>query len=162
MSERRPGWFQHALRQAAARNQTETLAIAALIVFVAILIGALYLAQATATATTGFELEGLVKTRDSFQRNKEDMIAQIAHHKNITDLRGRAEVLGFQPITTQEYLVVSGYAPNRATPTPQVTIAPTYVYDETFNGWLKAQLDKLTAQFDAWGGRANPTAAPTP
>ncbi len=162
MSEKRPTWLQHALREASARTQTETLAIAGLIVFVAIIIGALYLAQATATASTGFELGSLVKTRELVQRNNEDLMAQIAQKRNINDLRGRAQILGFQPVSTQEYIVVAGYSPNRATPTPEVTAAPVFVYDETFSGWVKAQTAKLSAQFEAWSGRANPTALPTP
>jgi len=160
VSQRRPTWLQHALAQASARTQAETLTIAALVVFVAILVGALYLAQATATATTGFDLEAMVKTRDSFQRNNEDLQAQIAHKKNVSDLRGRAQALGFQPVSTQEYLVINGYQPDRATPTPVVTAMPTYIYDETFNGWAQVQWAKLSAQFDAWSGRANPTASP--
>ena len=160
----RPDWLRHALRQASARTQTETLAIAALVVFVAILIGALYLAQATATATTGFELQDLMKTRDSFQRNNEDMGAQIAHQTDINELRGRAQALGYQPIgpDDQEYIVVPGYEPVRATPTAQVTIAPTYVYDETFNGWLQQQLSRLQSQFSVWMGQATPTDLPAP
>jgi hypothetical protein len=160
----RPDWLRHALNQASTRSQTETLAIAALAVFVAIIIGALYLAQATATATTGFELEALVKTRDSFQRNNEDLGAQIAHKKDITDLRGRAQALGYQPVglEQQQYIVVSGYSAVRASPTPEVTIVPTYIYDETFNGWLQQQLDRLHGQFNTWMGNAAPTATATP
>ncbi len=162
MNERRPSWLQHALRQAQARTQTETLAIAGLIVFVAIIIGALYLAQATATATTGFQLADLVKTRDSFQRNNEDMIAKIAGKKRITELRGRAQALGFKNVEPedQQYIVVPGYLPSRATPTPEIPVAPTYVYDETFNGWVQAQWDKLMKQFDAWSGQSRPTPVP--
>ncbi len=161
-SDRRPSWLQHALTQAAARTQTESLAVIGLIIFVSIIIGALYLAQSTATATTGLQLEQLVKTRDSFQRNNEDMNAQIARLKDINRLRGRAQALGFQPITTenQEYLVVSGYSPVRATPTPEATAVPTYVYDETFGGWLQEQWDKISRQFEAWSGKTNPTAVP--
>ncbi len=162
-TSRRPDWLRHALRQASARTQSETIAIAALIVFVSILIGALYLAQATVTATTGFELQDLMKTRDSIQRNNDDMVAQIAHKKDINDLRGRAQALGYQPVgpDQQQYIVVNGYSTVRATPTPEVTIAPTYVYDETFSGWLQSQLDKLKAQFSAWMGNSSITPTPT-
>lgn len=164
MSEKRPTWLQHALRQASARTQAETVAIAGLVIFVSIIIGALYLAQATTTATTGFELEQLVKTRDSFQRNNEDMNAQIARKKQITDLRKRSEDLGFQPIAPedQEYIVIPGYMPNRATPTSEASPVPTYVYDETFNGWVQQQWDKLAKQFDAWAGKTRPTPVPVP
>ena len=163
-NERRPGWLRQAVTQAAARNQTETLAVIGLVVFVAIIIGALYLAQSTSTAITGRQLEQYVKTRDSFQRNNEDMIAQIASLKDINTLRERAQRLGFATITAnnQEYVVVNGYQVVRATPTPEFTLVPTFVYEETFNGWLQQQLDKFSAQFEAWSGKAKPTNAPRP
>jgi hypothetical protein len=158
--ERRPSWLQQAVTQAAARNQTETLAVIGLIVFVSIIIGALYLAQSTSTAITGRQLEQLVKTRDSFQRNNEDMGAQIASLKDINTLRERAAKLGFATITAenQEYVVVNGYRTVRATPTPEFTPAPTFVYEETFNGWLQQQIDRLSGQFSTWAGRSTPIA----
>lgn len=161
-NERRPGWLQQAVRQAAARNQAETVAVIGLIVFIAIIIGALYLAQSTSTAITGRQLEQLVKTRDSFQRDNEDMIAQIAGKKDINRLRERAKALGFATITAgnQEYVVVNGYQPIRATPTPEATIAPTFVYDETFGGWAQQQWDKFSSQFEAWSGKTKSTPIP--
>ncbi len=144
------------------RNQTQTAAIIALIVIVGIIIGALYLAQATVTATTGSQLQDLSGTRDFLQRANEDTSAQIAIQKDLNTLRGRAQGLGFIPVDSSrlQYLVVPGYSPNRATPTPEVTAAPTYVYDETFNGWAKQQWDALLRQFESWAGRDNATPAP--
>jgi cell division protein FtsB len=161
-NERRPGWLRQAVTQAAARNQAETLAVIGLVVFVAIIIGALYLAQSTSTAITGRQLEQYVKTRDSFQRNNEDMIAQIAALKDINRLRERAQKLGFATITAgnQEYIVVNGYQTVRATATPEYTAVPTFVYEETFNGWLQQQIDKFSAQFEAWSGKAKATPIP--
>src|SRR5437868_5629755 len=148
MAEDKP--LQQAMRPMPWRTQTQTAAIVALILIVAIIIGALYLAQATVTATTGRELEDLSKTRDYLQRGNEDVIAEIANKRSITNLQGRAQELGYLPITADqiEYLVVNGYAPNRATPTPEVTAQPTYVYDETFTGWVQQQWDSLVKQFE--------------
>ncbi len=156
--------FQQAVRQIPWRTQTQTAAIIALILIVAIIIGALYLAQATATATTGRELEQLSGTRDYLQRANEDLNAEIANKRSISTLRGRALELGFVDIdsTRIEYLVVNGYTPFRATPTPEVTAEPTYVYDETFNGWVQQQWDSLVKQFEAWTGRDQVTPTPLP
>jgi hypothetical protein len=139
----------------------QTITILALAVVVAIIIGALFLAQATVTATTGSQIDNLSSTRDALQRASEDTLAQIALAKNLDLLRGRAQALGFQPVDTDhlEYVVVDGYLVVRATPTPQVTVAPTYVYDETFNGWAKQQWDILVRQFENWMGHATPTPA---
>ncbi len=162
MAEDKP--LQQAVRPLPWRTQTQTAAIIALVLVVAIIIGALYLAQATVTATTGRELEDLSVTRDYLQRNNEDLTAEIAGKRSITTLLGRSRELGFRPITADqiEYLVVNGYTPYRATPTPEVTAEPTYIYDETFNGWVQQQWDNLVKQFEAWTGhdRLTPTPAP--
>jgi hypothetical protein len=51
--------------------------------------------------------------------------------------------------------VVKGYTPYRDTPTPQATVVPTYVYDETFNGWVQQQWNLLVKQFEEWMGRTS-------
>ncbi len=134
------------------RSPTQAIAIIGLIVVVAIFIGALYLAQATVTATTGSNLLELQRTREFLQRAIGDMQAQIAQQRNINTLRGRAQQLGFAPAAAQdlEYIVVEGYSPIRATPTPFLTPAPTLVYDETFEGWVRQQWDALLRQFEQW------------
>src|SRR5215510_5015654 len=130
-----------AIRQGLGRNQSQNAAVIALVVVVGVIIGALYLAQATITTTTGTQLQALDVTRDYLQRANEEVQAEIAFKRNLNTLRGRAQELGFVPIETdkskQEFIVVPGYSPSRATPTPAPTIAPTLVYDETFNGWVK-------------------------
>jgi len=129
-----------------------------------VIIGALYLAQATTTATTGEELQELQSTRDYLQRANEDTKAQIAGQRNISVLRGRAQALGFVPVTADklQYLVVAGYSPFRATPTPVVTPEIVYVYDETFSGWVQQQWNALTRQFEAWSGPVKATATAIP
>lgn len=146
------------------RTQTQTAAIGALVLVVAVIIGALYLAQATTTASTGQEFFQLESTRDYLQRANEDTEWQIAAKRDISTLRGRAQALGFIPVDTDHlgYLVVNGYSPFRATPTPVITQVPVIDYDETFSGWVRQQSDALAKQFEAWSGagRATPTPAP--
>ena len=164
MSEKRPDSTQQAVRQLPLRKPAQSAAIVALVMVVAVIIGALYLAQATTTATTGQEFFNLQSTRDYLQRANEDSNAEIAFKENISTLRGRAQALGFVPIDAEklEYLVVNGYAPNRATATPVVTPEPVYVYDETFTGWAQSQWNSLAKQFDAWSGQQRSTPSPTP
>jgi hypothetical protein len=127
---------------------------------VALIIGALFLAQATTTVTTGQHLIDLQVTRDYLQRANEETSAQIAEKRNISVLRGRAQALGFLPVGPQniEYIVVNGYFPERATPTPEFTPVPVFVYNETFNGWAQQQWNNLVKQFETWmGGNSTPT-----
>ncbi|MCE7949122.1 MAG: hypothetical protein DYG88_17010 [Chloroflexi bacterium CFX4] len=144
--------IRQAVPQMPWRSPTQAIAIIGLIMVVAIFIGALYLAQATVTATTGSNLLELQRTREFLQRAIGDMQAQIAQQRNINTLRGRAQQLGFAPAAAQdlEYIVVEGYSPIRATPTPFLTPAPTLVYDETFEGWVRQQWDALLRQFEQW------------
>jgi hypothetical protein len=163
MADKRPPSIQQqAVQLMPWRTQTQTVAVVALVLIVSIIIGALYLAQATVTATTGQQLQDLAATRDYLQRANEDTNAQIAYKKDINTLRGRAQELGFLPVGAErlEYLVVPGYSPIRATPTPAVTPEPTFVYDETFNGWVKQQWNVLLKQFEAWAGRSDATPVP--
>ena len=155
MADKRPDSVQQAVRLVPWRTQTQTAAIVALVLVIAIIIGALYLAQATTTATTGQLLLQLSATRDSLQRNNEALAGEIAQMRNIGNLRGRAQALGFVPVgpDKQEYVVVNGYSPVRATATPEFTPEPTFVYDETFNGWAQKQWNSLTKQFEDWAGR---------
>ena len=164
MAEKKPSLSQQALPQMPWRTPTQTAAIIALVLIVGVIIGALYLAQATSTATTGRELENLAATRDTLQRANEDLSAEIAGKRDISTLRGRAQALGFVPVGPDriEYLVVNGYLPNRATATPEITPEPTFVYDETFNGWAQKQWNTLMNQFEAWRGRDTMTATPRP
>ncbi len=164
MTDRKPTLIQQAVRQMPWRTQNQTLAILALILVVAIIIGALYLALATTTATTGRELQNLQSTRDYLQRANEETNAEIAGKRNIVDLRGRAQNLGFVPASSDDiqYIVVDGYSPGRATSTPEITAVPTFVYDETFNGWVQKQWDILVRQFEAWTGSDKTTPTPHP
>jgi hypothetical protein len=145
-------------------SPAQSAAVIGLIVVVAIIIGALYLAQATITATTGSELIALARTRDYLQRAISDTESKIALKKNINALKGRAYELGFRDAgpEEQDYIVVEGYSPIRATPTPQLSPVPTFVYDETFNGWVQQQWDALVAQFEQWMGRGQGTPTPVP
>jgi hypothetical protein len=134
------------------RTPAQATAIIGLAVVVALLIGALYLAQATVTATTGSQLLELQRTRDFLQRANSDLEARTALRSNLNTLRGRAQELGFRPARPDDliYLVVAGYSPIRATPTPIFTATPSRLYDETFSGWLGEQWQIISRQFEAW------------
>lgn len=165
MVDRRESTPTHqAIPQAPFRSPVQIAAVVGLIGVVAVIIGALYLAQATVTATTGSELQELQRTRDFLQRANSDAEAQIAERRNLTTLLGRAQQIGFRLAEAEDrlWLVVPGYSPLRATPTPIDTPTPQLVYDETFNGWVQQQWGILVSQFEAWIGQNEPTPTPTP
>ena len=152
----RPQWIPHTLRSAHWRRQSQLAAIIALALIVAIIIGALYLAQVTTVATTGRQNAELQLYRDSIVRENEQIRAEIAELRSIPRLLRRAQELGFVFADRPqiEYLVIEGYLPEQPPSVAplQDDAEPLPIYDETFSGWLQRQWEALVAQFEEWAG----------
>jgi cell division protein FtsB len=150
-------WLQHALRRSPWRPQRQVIALGALVLFVAIIVGALYLAQASATSTMGRQLDDLIAQRDQLEQQNEEFRAQIASLRTEARLQSRAQALGFASAAREdiEYLVVQGYNPDRVQnlPTPQAQQPAAPLYDETFMGWVQQQWDILKQQFNSFVNR---------
>ncbi len=151
--------IQHTLRSAPWRRQSQLAAIIALALIVAIIIGALYLAQVTTISTTGRQNEELRAYRDRLVRENEQLRAEIAELRSVPRLLQRAQEMGFTYAGSEqiEYLIVAGYMPEQpASVAPlQAQQEPLPVYDETFSGWLEQQWAELVAQFRAWASANN-------
>jgi hypothetical protein len=150
-------WLGHALRRTRWRPQRQAIALATLGLFVSIIIGALYLAQAASTSTVGRELEVLIITRDQLEQENERLRADIAGLQSVPRLLARAQEMGFASAARSEieYLTVDGYNPNREQIITSVndTQQSVPVYDETFTGWLQQQWDTFSSQFDSFTRR---------
>jgi hypothetical protein len=148
--------IQHALKDNQWRFQKQAVALAGLGVFIAIVIGALYLAQSASVSTLGRQLENLIAKRNQLEQANEQLRADISQMRSVPRLLARAEELGFVKATEDqiEYLYVPGYNPNRPT-TATTTVDTTTklpVYDETFLGWAQQQWDNLVKQFSGFSG----------
>ncbi len=143
-------WLQHALRRTPWRTQRQALALAALAFSVAIIIGALYLAQAAAVATLGRQLEERIVVRNRLEQTNEQLRMEIARLQSMARLFERARELGFVLAERDdiEYLVIPGYDPAARAANVPLPAAPTPVpvYDESFLGWLQQQWDVFTRQ----------------
>jgi hypothetical protein len=148
--------FQQAIRRSGWRPQRQAVTLGILGVFLAVVMGALYLSQVATEATRGREMRDLIIRRDELERTNESLRVEIAELQSLARLRTRATELGFVPAgqADQLYVVVDGYNPNRAQ-----TVAPLQEmddtlpqYSETFGGWLQQQLDGLRQQFEAFAG----------
>jgi cell division protein FtsB len=144
-------WVPHALRDRPWRVQRQAVALAGLGVFIAIIMGALYLAQVSALSTTGRQLESLILERNQIEQTNEQLRAEIAELKSVPRLLERARQLGFVDAKREDemFLVVDGYNPNRqppAAPSQSSNQPQTTTYDETFTGWLQQQWDSFTNQ----------------
>lgn len=129
------------------------IAVGTLALFVAIIIGALYLSQSASTSAVGRQLEAMVNERNELERQNEQLRAEIASLRGVGRLLTRAQELGFQQAgaTDIDYIVVDGYEPERdsvAIEAQPEAAAP--VYDESFTGWVQQQLDALRQQFEGF------------
>jgi hypothetical protein len=150
-------WLQNSLRRAGWRPQRQVFAIGTLGIFVALILGVLYLSQVATEASRGREMRELLTQRDELERSNEELRLQIAELQSLARLQRRAQDLGFVSATSadQEYLVVNGYTANRSetvAPLGQDADAMT-VYDESFGGWLQRQFDDLRRQFEGFNNQ---------
>ena len=143
--------FDQAMRQTGWRPQRQAVTVGILGVFLALIMGALYLSQVATEASRGREMRDLLARRDELERVNEELRVEIAQLQSLDRLRLRAQELGFVPAgrTDQIFIVVDGYTQNRAqTVAPlQEEEAPLPVYDESFGGWLSQQLQNFSQQF---------------
>jgi hypothetical protein len=145
---------QQAFRQTGWRPQRQAVTLGMLGVFLALVMGALYLSQVATEASRGREMRDLIARRDELERVNETLRVEISELQGLGRLRGRATELGFVPVrqSDQIFVVVDGYNPNR-----QQTVAPLQSeadtlpqYSESFGGWLQQQIDALREQFESF------------
>lgn len=143
--------FEQAMRQTGWRPQRQAVTVGILGVFLALIMGALYLSQVATEASRGRDMRDLLARRDELERVNEDLRVEIAELQSLDRLRRRAAELGFVPAGRgdQIFIVVDGYNPNRSrTVAPLQEDEPSLpVYDESFGGWLIQQFDSFSRQF---------------
>jgi len=155
-------WFQHTFRRQRFQTQSQAATLAILGIFIALVLGALYLSQVASFAITNREIEDLIAQRDELERTNEQLIAEIASFRTVPRLMTRAQEIGFRTATNAdiEYLVVAGYNPDQTldiveASSAQPDIEEIPVYDETFGGWIEQQLASLRDQFEGFGTGTN-------
>ncbi len=158
-------------RQAPWRTQTQTTSLVLAVVVIVVVIGALYLAQASRTATAGRRLQALEAQRRTLEQQNAQLRAEIAALRSVPRLIAEAEQLGYHAARMDEveYLFIPGAPPQPLpTPTPALVVEQAVPpYRETLSGWLAAQWAIFRVQFaDFWertfsNGRPPPE-TPTP
>lgn len=145
-------WLQHALRRTGWRPQRQAIAVGTLGVFIALILGALYLSQVALEASRNREMRELIVRRDELERTNEELRVEIAELQSLARLQAEALRLGFVPAASMTYIVVEGYNPRRSR-----TVAPLIpqqeelpVYSDSFGDWFSRQLDSLTRQFEGF------------
>lgn len=150
---RRDSWFEQALRQAPWRTQTQITSLILALLVILVVIGALYLAQASRTAAAGRRLQELEVQKRTLDEQNSELRAEIAALQSVPRMVSEAQRAGYRPATSAdvEYLPIPGEPPPEATEAPLPTthdIVPQY--DETLGSWLSKQLDALRAPITAF------------
>jgi cell division protein FtsB len=137
------------------RERQQFIAALILFVVVAIIIGALFLVQATTNVGNARDIQELREQRDRLLRENEALRAENAQLASVPSLFERAATLGFVTAGPEDiqYLVVEGYVYDQPAPTltPRIETATPQVYDDNFAGWLDRQMDNLRELFEGWG-----------
>lgn len=165
MTDNRPSrWLNQALRQAPWRSQTQATSLTLAGVVIVVVIGALYLAQASRTAAAGRRLQEMDGQRQVLEQQNAQLRAEIASLRSVPALIARAEQLGYHAASSRdvEYLAVPGAPPAPITPTPPSDSTELVAaYDETLASWLTDQLASFRAGFQSfWDSNFGPERAP--
>ncbi len=150
----RDNWFGHTFNRARWQPQRQVIALATLGLFVAIIMGALYLSQSSTQSVIGRQLEDMIDTRDQLEQSVEQLRSEIANLQSMPRLQARAEALGFTSADAGDiiYVVVDGYDPEREISVQPLTAPVDSLpeYDETFGGWLNSIFSTVRRQFESF------------
>ncbi len=150
-------WVEHALERTGWRPQNQVVTLILLAIIITLIFGGIYLSQVANFAILNRDTTELIAQRDDLERRNEEFRAEIAELETMPQLLERAQNLGFRLADGAdiEYMVVAGYNPERDITNAPIArieeIQEEVVYDETFGGWLQAQLDSLRQQFNTFG-----------
>jgi cell division protein FtsL len=139
-----------AFKQAPWRKQTQSVAVLAVVLFVMVILGGLYLAVASRAGTAGRDLQALELRQDDLIRENDQLRAELAELRSVTRLEERARALGFSPVAPDavEYVVVKNY-PNQVAAVPPAPVQAAH--PATLVDWLAETLSTLLSSSGGGG-----------
>lgn len=152
-------WLQHALRRSGWRPQRQVIAVGTLGVFIALIMGALYLSQVALEASRGREMRDRIEQRDELERRNEELRVEIAQLRSLPRLQAKARELGFTEAkaTDIDYITVGGYVRSQQgtinTAQREVLVAQQPEYNETFGGWVEEMWHAFRTQFEGFNSQ---------
>lgn len=136
------------------RERQQFVAVLILFTVVAIIIGALYLVQATTNVGNVRDIQQLRDDRSRLERENEALRATNAALNSIPRMAERAATLGFVTAAPEDiqWIVVDGYVYDQPAPTltPVLQTATPQLYEDNFAGWVQRQMTWLRSQFSSW------------
>jgi len=117
------------------------------------LIGSFYLSQASQAATAGLEVRGLTEERERWRQENASLRGQIAEKETSSNIKKRAEELGFRDREGVEYLIID-QLPLELPDQEASPAVPVQERDPNEPHSLSSELahwwEELTAQFESW------------
>jgi hypothetical protein len=157
--------INRAFKQAPWRWQMQVAASGAAALTIALLLGLLFLTQASRAATTGRKVQELEQQKLTLARENAELRARLAGLRSFYRMRDRAAALGFFPAMPDqvEYLVVDGYAGQQAVnmvvepPTTAQSVRTTpeapVDFQQTLGQWLVSKLFGIEAEASEGGAK---------
>jgi len=146
-----PNWIDRAIRQAPWRTQTQASSLVLAVVLIVVVIGAVYLGQASRTAAAGRRLQELKAERELLEQQNAQLRAEIAALRSVPRLLHEAELRGYRFASPDRVYYLPVPQPPLAAPASpipsSIDIRQTEAYTETLEGWLAGQFAGLRARF---------------
>ena len=131
----------------------KNMALFLLLLLLGSLIGSFYLSQASQAATAGLDVISLTEQREHWRQENSELRRAIAEKESLSNVKERAEELGFKQRERVEYLIVDQLPPEL--PDQEVAGAvtaqgrdpnePRSILSESASWW-----EELVAQFESW------------
>lgn len=139
----RPAW----------RFTRKSMGLFLLLIVLGTLIGSFHLNQASYVATAGLEIVHLTEKRERVRQDNAGLHKQIAKLEALSNVRARAQALGFREGESVVYLTIDNLpseTPDRETSAPALVEdmdadEPRSISSEVARCW-----EELTAQFESW------------
>ncbi len=133
-----------AFKQAPWRQQTQSVAILAVILLVMAVLGGFYLAVAARAGTAGRDLQAFELRKEELIRQNDELRAVLAEQRSVMRMAPRAQALGYEAVAPDavEYLSVKNF-PAAVTAAATPAAPPTPEVPATLPEWLAQTFSRL-------------------
>ncbi len=132
-----------AFKQAPWRQQTQSVAILAVILLVMAVLGGFYLAVAARAGTAGRDLQAYELRKEELIRQNDELRAVLAEQSSVMRMAPRAKALGYESVAPDavDYLAVNALPAASSVATPAAPPAPET--PATLQEWLAQTFSRL-------------------
>ncbi|RME08289.1 MAG: hypothetical protein D6803_01590 [Anaerolineae bacterium] len=142
--------YTQAYVQAPWRRQLRSIGVLLTVVLVLVLLSSLFVSVNARAATLGRQIQRSRQQIEALEFEIAQLRSELAFQTSATNMRQRAEALGFRPVTSDElvYVLVPGYPGRQAVvlapPAKTVVISRPVIspaFTQSWLDWLLAQME---------------------